>query len=497
MHNPASPDGPSRAALRAALLDYCHSPGKYQVGLRQPKLLFAELREILQVAVGREEHASANGKAESASLRDAARFFVRTALLYPGADHYALLGLDRKAEGADLKDRYRLMMRLLHPDFAGPGAGAWPMDAAVRVNRAYDILSSAVQRREYDGRLGQMRSAASVPGSDARRPRLEPQPVGADTRQSRFKTLAAVCALAAAALVVVSLFGTGSSDTVHLVQRATVQPPAVRVAMEDPAPLAQAVAANLREVKAEELSRPAVSPAKSPGPQIVLAAPLAAPLAAAQKHVDLPRPAPTQVAARPAPSPPPPAASQPILERVMQFTRSTQVVVAPAPAPPPSEPKVEVAVVVTPLVVAPAPQPALIAPAPTVQPAPAPRAAPKPGPSLMEAQPLLSQLLQVMESGRGERILNLLEPDARTKPSALALSRQYDSLVEGARPVRVSHVEFKAEPGDGRLLVIGYFRVMAGEQTIGTIGKKMMVRAEFISRDGNVVITGLSGGAVN
>jgi hypothetical protein len=115
----------------------------------------------------------------------------------------------------------------------------------------------------------------------------------------------------------------------------------------------------------------------------------------------------------------------------------------------------------------------------------------------MEAQPLLSQLLQVMESGRGERILNLLEPDARTKPSALALSRQYDNLVEGARPVRVSHVEFKAEPGDGRLLVIGYFRVMAGEQTIGTIGKKMMVRAEFISRDGNVVITGLSGGAVN
>lgn len=491
MHNPASPDGSSRAALRAALLDYCHSPGKYQVGLRQPKLLFAELREILQVAVGREEDAPANGKAESASLRDAARFFVRTALLYPGADHYALLGLDRKAEGADLKDRYRLMMRLLHPDFAGPGVGAWPTDAAVRVNRAYDILSSAVQRREYDGRLGQMQSAASVQGSDARRPRLEPQPVGGDTRQSRFKTLAAVCALAAAALVVVSLFGTGSSDTVHLVQRVTVQPTAVRVAMEDPTPLAQAVATNLREVKAEEM--PAVSPAKSPGPQIVLAAPLAA----AQKHVDLPRPVPIQVAARPVPSPPPAAASQPTLESVMQFTRSPQVVVAAAPAPPPSEPKVEVAVAVTPLLVPPAPQPALIAPAPTVQPAPAPRAAPKPGPTLMEAQPLLSQLLQVMESGRGERILNLLEPDARTKPSALALSRQYDSLVEGARPVRVSHVEFKAEPGDGRLLVIGYFRVMAGEQTIGTIGKKMMVRAEFISRDGNVVITGLSGGAVN
>jgi hypothetical protein len=490
MHKAESPGGSSRPALRAALLDYCHSPGKYQVGLRQPQLLFAELREILQVAVGREEHAAAKGKEDSASLRDAARFFVRTALLYPGADHYALLGLDRKAESSDLKDRYRLMM---HPDFAGPGAGAWPADAAVRVNRAYDVLSSAVQRREYDERLGQMQSTASVQGADARRPRLEPQPVRSDTRQSRFKTLAAVCALAAAALVVASLFGTGSSDTVHLVQRATVQRTAVRVAMEDRAPLAEAVPTSLREVKAEELPRPAVSPTQSPEPQIVLAAPLAA----AQKHVDLPRPAPTQVAARSVLSAPPPAASQPILERVMQFTRSTQVVVAPAPAPPPSEPKLEVAVAVASFVAPPAAQPGLIAPAPTVQPAPAPRPAPKPGPTLMEAQPLLSQLLQVMESGRGERILNLLEPDARTKPSALALSRQYDNLVEGARPVRVSHVEFKAEPGDGRLLVIGYFRVMAGEQTIGTIGKKMMVRAEFISRDGNVVITGLSGGAVN
>ena len=115
----------------------------------------------------------------------------------------------------------------------------------------------------------------------------------------------------------------------------------------------------------------------------------------------------------------------------------------------------------------------------------------------MEAQPLLSQLLQVMESGRGDRILNLLDAEARSKPAAQALSRQYESLVDGARPVRVSHVELRAEPGDGRLLVVGYFRVLAGEQPIGALGKKMVLRAEFASREGSVVITGLSGGPVN
>ena len=69
--------------------------------------------------------------------------------------------------------------------------------------------------------------------------------------------------------------------------------------------------------------------------------------------------------------------------------------------------------------------------------------------------------------------------------------------VTSARPVKLSHVELRAEPGDGRLFVVGHFRVLAGEQTIGSMGKKMVLRAEFVSRDGNVVITGLSGGPVN
>lgn len=125
--------------------------------------------------------------------------------------------------------------------------------------------------------------------------------------------------------------------------------------------------------------------------------------------------------------------------------------------------------------------------------APAPRPVPVAGVSLAEAQPLLSNLLQQLESGRGERVINLLERAARNKPEAQALSRQYDSLVEGMRPVRLSHVEFKAEPADGRLLVTGHIHLQVGEQTIGSLGKKMVLRAEFVSREGTVVLTGLSG----
>ena len=468
MHDPADSADTSRTALRAALVDYAQSPGKYQVGLRQPQPLFAALPEVLQIAVGREGE-GAPGEQESASLRDAARFFVRTGLLYPGADHYALLGLDRKAEPADLKNRYRLMMRLLHPDFSGPAAGAWSADSAVRVNRAYDTLSSAVERRAYDATLASVNGSAAV-HSAAGRPRPSPKAVDSATRQSSFKTLAAVCAFAGVALVAVSMFGSGSSETGQLVQRRRVQPEIVQVAVQEVAPTAPAQAPKLPAVPA-------------PTKTVVVAPPAKPPV--------------TQLATRSQPAAPsPPAASAALLERAMQITRANQ---SPALMPSPTfEPKADVAVAVVPVALPVPPQPMPVsAPAPQGPVAAAPRPAPKPGPTLMEAQPLLSQLLQVMESGRGERILNLLDPDARSKPSAQALSRQYDSLVDGAKPVRVSHVEFKAEPGDGRLLVVGYLRLLAGEQSIGSLGKKMVLRAEFVSREGNVVITGLSGGPVN
>lgn len=490
MSKPDDTAGSAKAALRAALFDYSHAPGKYQVAMRQPPQLFAALRDVLQLAVSREGDAPAGGgDVDAASLRDAARFFIRTALLYPGADHYALLGVDRKADNTDLKDRYRLMMRLLHPDFAGPAAGAWPPDSAVRVNRAYDTLSSAVQRRIYDEGLTPLHGASPAQAGENRRPQIVPLRVEEDTRQSRFKTLAAVCAVAGVALVVVSLFGTGTSETGHLVQRARVQlrPEPVRLAAQeqDPAP------ATLVERLNDSLTQMLQKPADQPPDRKQIATTRVVPSA---RSAENPRPPQVQAHLQPGPSSSQsPAAPEPRWDRISAGAPP----VAAAPSQP--EARAEVLAITAPAtVVAPAPSAQLLATAAPMQAAPpGPKPATKPGPTLAEAQPLLSQLLQVMESGRGDRILNLLDAEARNKPSAQALSRQYDTLVDGARPVRVSHVELKAEPADGRLLVVGSFRVLAGEQTIGSLGKKMVLRAEFASREGNVVITGLSGGLVN
>ena len=117
--------------------------------------------------------------------------------------------------------------------------------------------------------------------------------------------------------------------------------------------------------------------------------------------------------------------------------------------------------------------------------------------TLAEAQPLLSNLLQQMESGLGDRMLNLLERDARSAPSAQALLRYYNSLIDGARPVKLSHVQFKAEPREGRLLVTGFVRLQVGDQATGSNGKELGVQAEFASRGGTVVMTRLAQAQTN
>ena len=81
---------------------------------------------------------------------------------------------------------------------------------------------------------------------------------------------------------------------------------------------------------------------------------------------------------------------------------------------------------------------------------------PIPAPTLAEAQPLLTQLLQMLESGSGEQLLRLLDGEARKRPAAQALSRQYEQLVKDGRPVRLSQVEFNGEPRDGGVLLVTF-----------------------------------------
>lgn len=139
--------------LIPALLDFERAPGRYPLIKREPSLLFDQAHTVLLIAAGRAVDGLASlGSDQETQARRAARFFVRTALLRSGVDHFTLLGLLPGASAEQVREHYRLMIRLTHPDFAGDG-DPWPADAASRINIANDVLSSPDKRAEYQASL--------------------------------------------------------------------------------------------------------------------------------------------------------------------------------------------------------------------------------------------------------------------------------------------------------------------------------------------------------
>lgn len=150
----AAPGRPSPdwTRLLPTLLDFERSPGRYPVRLREPRPLFECIGSVMQLAGGRPSHGLPATPWNEAELRRAARYFVRTVMLRPGADPFTLLGLTPDFEPAQLREHHRLMIRLTHPDFGAAG-GHWPADAATRVNRARDLLSSPQHRAHFAATL--------------------------------------------------------------------------------------------------------------------------------------------------------------------------------------------------------------------------------------------------------------------------------------------------------------------------------------------------------
>lgn len=467
----AADSPPGSARIQAALLEYFGAPGNYPIGSRQPDILFHAIDDVLLVAAGR---APASFGPVPEGLRDAAAFFVGAALLYPDADHYALLGMPNGSAPERLKERYRLLMRLVHPDFAGSLRANWPKDSAMRVNRAYEVLSSPVLRREYDEQLANtgapQRNAASHatrrPPTTAPRARHAPRlRIG---KSAAWVVIVLLCLMAIGMLL-------PHRDPVGIVQKpkpAPVDPSraALVVRNETAAP---ALAQQTKDPSGDQPATPATIVVRTPRSVDGMAGTvLQVEARAPQEPLRQPLPAPQRAAVAPPPALATGSLGPPALARPLDGTSSGLLHAAASAQPP---------------VAASVPPEAAAAPVRVA----ASRL--RVAPTLTEVQPLLGQLLQSMESGNSEQLLHLLETESRQATAAQAFLRHYQRLVGRAGRVTLSHAEFKGEPRDDVLVVTGSFRVQLGESTIGSMGEKLVLRAMFESRGGRVALTGLSG----
>ena len=485
-----TPPPPDWSSLLPALLDFERSPGRYRVVLREPRPLFEHTLAVLQLAVGRSVDGLADlahEPAQTDELKRAARFFVRTVLLRPGVDHYTLLGLAPGCEADELREHYRLMIRLTHPDFAAGSGEAWPADAATRINQANDVLSSFERRSDYNAALASAQPVASAAGAAAAGAKVAQKKPA--TPRSRVLTLRP------------------KKDADAAAERTGPRVPrGVKIALASLGALGAATALLLNGPAGDSGSLavrklPSVAnPTLQAETSLVLAGGAAseaqvdtaqAPAPAAESEPVAPQPKPRRnrtnrelAAAKAAEA----SASGAPGEAALSLMMDTRMG-APVAMP--------VSMTVAAAVPAPAPVPTqrAAAPAPAALPAepaaPAASRAALPAPTLAQVQPALSNLVASLPSGRGENMAQWIDSGFRAHPDTGRFVGRFNQLLAGQRVTQLGNVRFSSRTQGVQLVVDGVIVLHTQDMNNEARVRDLHLRAFFQPQDGQPVLTHL------
>jgi len=437
-------------------------------------------------------------------VRQAARFFVRSVMLRPGNDHYALMGVGPEADNGTLKEHYRLLMRLTHPDFQTDG-DPWPDDAAARVNLAQHVLASPVQRANYDAQRARAVTEQLLVVAAAARA-ATPRPVVRHRDDDRPPArrgawLAGALGLGTAAVVAL-LWQTPEDPSLTVVQRAEPARPAPPVADE---PQAQVLV--LAPAAPAQADMPA-APAASAEPDTVLAA---APAAATAPMAPVDRPGSDRAVARTikadtAPTSVPPA--PPVAQAEPERQRSART------AAPRQNPRNQTHAEVAGLsysLSTPGRNASAPAPVATAEPigdgwgetlalalaidraATLGGARVKPRDADMRPiQPLLADLLHMLETGQAERVRRWAASQTHQEDAAARFARAYGRTLAGAEVAGLGQAQFDLREAEGQPVVHGTVQIRlreAGRES--TVLKEFRLRAHFSQDTGGPVLTRL------
>jgi hypothetical protein len=143
--------GPRAAEVASTLVAFLRDPAHHRPAYLHGERAMPDGSIVLKLALDRvvpawHRHIDGFDRAE---LVEAAQAFVRQVCLWERASHYQVLCVERGAATEAIRENYRLLMALLHPD-RQKGSGEWPTGCAQRVNEAYAVLSDAGARAGYD-----------------------------------------------------------------------------------------------------------------------------------------------------------------------------------------------------------------------------------------------------------------------------------------------------------------------------------------------------------
>ncbi len=136
-------------------------------------LQLAANKPTSEAALSPDSSIQVSSKGTEKTLRELAAWYIARSQLRSSRNYYALLGLTRDASSEQVRDHYRRLIAMVHPDVRPED---FPLDAAVQVNLAYETLYDEVRRKAYDESLvDPVGTAVNYPREEVRVARTDTQ----------------------------------------------------------------------------------------------------------------------------------------------------------------------------------------------------------------------------------------------------------------------------------------------------------------------------------
>ena len=111
---------------------------------------------------------------------------------------------------------------------------------------------------------------------------------------------------------------------------------------------------------------------------------------------------------------------------------------------------------------------------------------------MSDVQPLLTQLLGALQSGRGDQAARLVDRSAR--PDDSRFTDAFSRMLSGSRVIRLGQVQFAGRAGGEQLVVDGVIQLQLQDNSQQLFMKEFVLRAQFASRAGQTGMTQLVAG---
>jgi hypothetical protein len=452
-----------------------------------------------------------------AALQEAAESYVRNMFFRPDATPYQTLGLEPGAPYPQIRESFRLLMQLVHPDRQG-ARKIWPDACAAQANSAYAALKDQDTRRtfeeEADARAALARAInrAAVAAEASRMPTVtwwqKPRAGKAPFRRPMLpEWLTAGVGGYARQNPATTVFGVLIAVAVSIVGATfleTREGPLVRMARETPAPAIRATpgaAADAATASDAGLAAtPDPAPARRRNPdadrRIVLAS--AAPgigiVSIPSERMAAP---PRAEPARPTrPDSGAPVSTAPAQAEVRAAVPEAPLALSPALQRPESAP---VPRTQSPDALVPAASPVVARVDPGLAPdgvrdANAQDAAATSPPANAEIEALFASFVESYERGRLDTFASLFDADADTnlRRGRAAIRGEYDELFRLSqwRRMQLTRISWR-QVGD-RTIAKGEIAVRIGWRDGREVEQRLNIDMELMRRDGRVVIARLS-----